>query len=269
MISFKNIRSKVSKLFSENQQMKIVLKISSIFWYFRKYFLAVEINYENEFLENWEKIKSFSSCDRERNFTLYQYLNIHNEYFKNKETNVIEFGVSRGSSLLTIARFVKENTNIFAVDSFGEFADDIKKFSTSTDDSNYQGKEVAFNKKTRFKNFDTQSLIHNVENIDDFKKNNKNIKLIKGHFPIKINQTDKENIENRMYSFCYLDFDLKISTLDALKFIYPRLEKNGILIIDDYNFINQEGCKAAVNEFGLNIKSCFQTHNGQLILIKV
>ena len=58
MISFKNIRSKVSKLFSEDQQMKIVLKISNIFWFFRKYFLAVEINYENEFLENWEKIKT-------------------------------------------------------------------------------------------------------------------------------------------------------------------------------------------------------------------
>jgi len=269
MIKFKDIRSKVSKLFSENQQMKIVLKISSIFWYFRKYFLAVEINYDKEFLNNWEKIKNFSCCDRERNFILYQYLNIHNEYFKNKETNVIEFGVSEGSSLLTIAKFVKENANIFAVDSFGEFAEDIKKLSTSTDDSNYQGGRVAFNKETRFKNFKTQTLINNIENIEDFKKNNKKINLIKGHFPYKINQSDKENIENRMYSFCYIDFDLKISILNALKFIFPRLEKNGILIIDDYNFINQEGCKIAVNEFGLNLKSCFQTLNGQLIYFKI
>ena len=269
MIKFKDIRSKVSKLFSENQQMKIVQNISSIFWYCRKYFLAVEMNYDKEFLNNWEKIKNFSSCDRERNFTLYQYLNIHNEYFKNKETNVIEFGVSRGSSLLTIAKFVKENSNIFGVDSFGEFSEDIKKLSTSTDDSNYQGERVAFNKETRFKNFKTQTLINNIENIEDFKKNNKKINLIKGHFPYKINQSDKENIENRMYSFCYLDFDLKISTLNALKFIFPRLEKNGILIIDDYNYINQEGCKIAVNEFGLNLKLCFQTHNGQLIYFKI
>ena len=231
--------------------------------------MAVEINYNSEFLDNWKKIKSFSSCDRERNFTLYQYLNIHNEYFKTKETNVIEFGVSRGSSLLTIAKFVKENTNIFAVDSFGEFADDIKKFSTSADDTNYQDKEIAFNKKTRFKNFNTQTLIDDIENIEGFKKNNKKINLIKGHFPIKINQSDKDNIENKMYSFCYLDFDLKISTLNALKFIFPRLEKNGLLIIDDYNFINQEGCKIAVDEFGLNLKSCFQTHSGQLIYIKI
>ena len=268
MIKFKDIRSKFSKLFSEDQQMKIVLKLSSIFCYFRKYFLAVEIDYDNEFLCNWDKIKTFSSCDRERNFNLYQYLNIHNEYFKNKETNVIEFGVSKGSSLLTIARFIKENTNIFAVDSFGEFSEDIKKFSTSIDDSHYQGSMVAFNKETRFKNFDTQTLINEIENIEDFKKNKK-IKLIKCHFPNKIKQFDKENIENRMYSFCHLDFDLKISTLDALKFIFPRLEKNGILIIDDYNFINQEGCKIAVNEFGLNLKSCIQSYNGQLIYVKI
>ena len=269
MISFKNIRSKVSKIFSEDQQMKIVLKISSIFWFIRKYFLAVEIIYENEFLNNWNEIKKFSSCDKERNFNLYQYLNIHNEYFKSKHTNVIEFGVSRGSSLITISKFVKENTNIFAVDSFGEFADDINELSTSTYDSNYQGKDVAFNKNTRFKNFNIQKLIENIKNIRGFKNNNKNINIIKGHFPLKITQSDKENIENRMYSFCYLDFDLKISTFDALKFIIPRLEKNGILIIDDYNFINQEGCKVAVNEFGLNLKSCFQTPNGQLIYFKV
>ena len=269
MIKFKDIRSKVSKLFSESQQMKIVLKISSIFWYFRKYFLAVEINYDKEFLNNWEKIKNFSSCDRERNFTLYQYLNIHNEYFKNKETNVIEFGVSRGSSLLTIAKFVKENSNIFGVDSFGEFAEDIKKLSISTDDNSYQERGVAFNKETRFHNFTTQTLTNNIENIEDFKKNNKKINLINCHFPYKINQSDKENIENRMYSFCYLDFDLKISTLNVLKFIFPRIEKKGILIIDDYNFINVEGVKIAVNEFGLNLKSCFQTHNGQLIYFKI
>ena len=98
---------------------------------------------------------------------------------------------------------MKGDTNIFAVDSFGEFSEDIKKFSTSTDDNHYQGSMIAFNKETRFKNFNTQNLINDIENIEDFKKNKK-IKLIKGHFPHKIIQSDKENIENRMYSFCYL-----------------------------------------------------------------
>ena len=45
------------------------------------------------------------------------------------------------------------------------------------------------------------------------------------------------------------------------------MKKNGIILIDDYNFINQEGCKGAVKS-GLVIENCFQTQSGQLIYIK-
>lgn len=265
MIKFKHIRSKVSKIFTESQQMKIIIKLSSIFWFLRKYFLGVEINYEKEFIDNWNIVKDNSSLDKERNYSLYQLINIHNERFKDRETNAIEFGVSRGSSLITICKFIKKKTNIFGVDSFGEFAEDIKNLSTSTFDKNYQGKDIAFNKNTRFKNFSVNNLYNSINNIQNFNTDEKSITLIKGHFPTSINKQDYDFITNKKYSFCYLDFDLRISTFDALKFIFPRLEKDGILLIDDYNFINQEGCKLAVNEFGLNLKSCFQTQSGQLI----
>ena len=62
------------------------------------------------------------------------------------------------------------------------------------------------------------------------------------------------------------DFSGTVGALsNALEFILPRLLKGAIVIIDDYNFINQEGCKLAVTEFGLDIKSCFQTQSGQLV----
>ena len=265
MIKFKHIRSKVSKIFTETQQMKIIVKLSAIFWFLRKYFLGVELHYEKDFLENWKTVQNFSSLDKERNYTLYQLINLHNERFKDIETNVIEFGVSRGSSLITISKFVKEKTNIFGVDSFGDFAKDIKDLSTSDIDENYQGQEIAFNKNTRFKNFSIEHLYNSIVNIENFKKDQKHLSLIKGHFPSSINRQELDIISNNTYSFCYLDFDLKISTLDSLNFILPRLNKGGILLIDDYNFINQEGCKSAVKDFGLNLKSCFQTQSGQLI----
>ena len=66
---FKTLRSLVGRLFSENIQMKLVMIISETFWFFRKYFLSVEIDYSREFLENWKKIKPNSSQDKERNFT--------------------------------------------------------------------------------------------------------------------------------------------------------------------------------------------------------
>ena len=51
---FKNIRSLVGRLFSENIQMKIVLVLSDFFWFLRKYFLAIDIKYPDEFLNNWK-----------------------------------------------------------------------------------------------------------------------------------------------------------------------------------------------------------------------
>ena len=116
---FKFIRSKVSKVFSETQQMKIVVMLSQFFWYLRKYFLGVEIDYPTDFLKNYELIKKNSSLDKERNFTLYQLIKMHNKIFKSEKTNVIELGVDRGSQLITLAKFCKKNTNIFGIDSFG------------------------------------------------------------------------------------------------------------------------------------------------------
>ena len=66
-MSFKKIRSLVGRLFSEKQQMVIILWLSQIFWFLRKYFLSVEIDYPNEFIDNWKDIKNKSSQDRERN----------------------------------------------------------------------------------------------------------------------------------------------------------------------------------------------------------
>ena len=40
---------------------------------------------------------------------------------------------------------------------------------------------------------------------------------------------------------------------------------NAILLFDDYNFLNQEGVKAAVLESEINIKRSIQTQGGQLI----
>ena len=263
MIKFKDIRSKVSKIFTESQQMRIIILLSSIFWWFRKYFLGVEIEYPEKFLKNWIRTKNDSSLDKERNFTLYQLINIHNEKFKNEETNIIEFGVSRGSSLKLISKFSKEKTNIFGIDSFGFYADEIKKRSTSRHDKNYHGPGVAFNTKTRFLNFSVEKLQNEINSDSNFY--NKKLYLIKCHFPDVINDDDKKIVYDREYAFAYLDFDLHISTLRALEFILPRMKKNGIILIDDYNFINQEGCKVAVKEFGLNIDKCFQTQSVQLI----
>ena len=96
-------------------------------------------------------------------------------------------------------------------------------------------------------------------------KKKSKLDLIKCHFPNKIDQKKYEEISSLKYSFVHADFDLYKPTLDIIKFVIPRLEKNAILLLDDYNLINQEGVKWAVRDSGINIDKCVQTQSGQLI----
>ncbi len=259
---FKKIRSLVGRLFNENQQMIIVMQLSRFFWFLRKYFLAVEIKYPQEFLSNWSLIKNNSSQDMERNYTVYQVIKLHNEIFGGKKTNLIEFGVDRGGTLTTISKFVKDDSEIFALDSFGFFADEIKN-NVTTQDPHYLGKYRPFTKETRFKNFNHIDLEKNLNEILLGKKSK--LKLIKCYYPDKISDDDFSKINSIKYSFVHLDFDLYKPTLHAIRFVTRRLEKNAIILIDDYNLINQEGVKWAVRDSGINLNRCIQTQSGQLI----
>ena len=175
---FKHIRSFVGKLFNENQQMLVVMYLSHFYWFLRKYFLAVEIIYPEEFFTNWSIIKHYSSLDRERNLTVYQMIKVHNEIL--------------------------------------------------------------------------------------IKKGN-NLNIIKCYFLEKIDDEIFKKISSIKYSFIHVDFDLYKLTLDVITFVIPRHEKNAIILLDDYNLINQEGVKWAVRDSGVNINKCIQTQSGQLI----
>jgi hypothetical protein len=260
---FKKIRSLVGRLFDENQQMLIVLFLSDFFWFLRKYFLSVVINYPDEFLNNWQSIKKFTSQDKERNFTVYQLIKVHNQIFKNRETCAIEFGVDRGGTLSTICKFIKKDTDIFAIDSFGIYSEKIKQNVTNFD-SHYLGNYKPFTKKTRFKEFDYKKLeMHLNQSIKD---KNCNLKVIASYYPDELSNEDLKEISSNKYSFVHLDFDLYKPTVAAIKLIMSRLEKNAIILVDDYNFINQEGVKYAIRDTGVTLDNCIQTQSGQLII---
>ena len=199
---FKHIRSFVGKFFDENQQMWVVMYLSEFYWFLRKYFLAVEITYPEDFLKNWSIIKHYSSQDKERNFTVYQMIKVHNEIFKGRKTNLIEFGVDRGGTLTTISKFAKNESHIYALDSFGYFADDIKKNVTKYD-PHYMGRYKPFTKKTRFKDFDHKKMTNDLNEIL-IKKNSK-LETIVGYFP-NLDENKLKKISNIKYSFVHLDF---------------------------------------------------------------
>ena len=84
-------------------------------------------------------------------------------------------------------------------------------------------------------------------------------------FTLKDDEEHLEKISSTKYSFVHIDFDLYKPTIDAIQFIKPKLEKGAIILLDDYNFINQEGVKWAVRDSGINLNKCIQTQSGQLI----
>jgi O-methyltransferase len=83
-------------------------------------------------------------------------------------------------------------------------------------------------------NFDSEKIIFIIGDVSETLLNLNNI-------PEKI-------------SLLRLDTDWYKSTKDELVYLYPKLEKNGVLIVDDYG--HWQGSKLAVDEFfsDLNIK---------------
>ena len=92
------------------------------------------------------------------------------------------------------------------------------------------------------------------------------VNIFAAYFPDTLLDDQLKKISNLKYSFVHLDFDLYKPTVDAIKFITPRLEKNVIILVDDYNFINQEGVKWAIKDTGISLDRCIQTQSGQLII---
>jgi len=69
-----------------------------------------------------------------------------------------------------------------------------------------------------------------------------NVFFYKGLFP-----ATAKPIEHKVFSFVNLDVDLYKSTMDALKFFYPKLSRGGIIISHDYNYA--AGVTTAFDEF--------------------
>lgn len=49
--------------------------------------------------------------------------------------------------------------------------------------------------------------------------------------------------------FCHIDVDLYEPTLRAMRLVWPRMSKGGVVIVDDYRHLELPGVEAAVSEF--------------------
>lgn len=85
-----------------------------------------------------------------------------------------------------------------------------------------------------------------------------NVYFLKGIIP----KTFK-GLEYKKISVAHIDVDNYFSVKSCLDFIYPRVQKGGWIIIDDYNCSSCPGAKKAVDEFLINNKENLMFGIGQ------
>lgn len=89
--------------------------------------------------------------------------------------------------------------------------------------------------------FQAGAYRHSLEEVQNYLQGLP-VEFHKGLFP-----ESTGTVQNCRFSFVHLDVDLYQSTLDCLKFFYPRLNSGGIIISHDY--VCSEGVNLAFAEF--------------------
>jgi O-methyltransferase/demethyldecarbamoylnovobiocin O-methyltransferase/8-demethyl-8-(2,3-dimethoxy-alpha-L-rhamnosyl)tetracenomycin-C 4'-O-methyltransferase len=90
----------------------------------------------------------------------------------------------------------------------------------------------------------SHSLESVLQNFTNWSLSHDNLRLIKGWFQYTLEPTVK--IMNEI-AVLRLDGDLHESTLICLQYLFPKVSKGGVVIIDDWGSL--EGCRVAVKQY--------------------
>lgn len=158
----------------------------------------------------------------------------------------VECGVWRGGSAMLIAKMLS-NRNI--TDKKIYLYDTFEGMTKPTEaDKNYNGTDAFLLLKQNV--HDKEESVWCVAGLSDVQKNMRLINYPEGNI-IYIQGTVETTIPGTIpaegISLLRLDTDWYESTKHELIYLYPQLNENGILIIDDYGY--WEGCRKAVDEY--------------------
>jgi len=170
----------------------------------------------------------------------------------------VECGTDQGCTASFVAKYLKFQNikkNFFLVDTFAGLIE-----------SKISKPEITLWKRH---GADPRNLYNNKKS-DAYKivsnkfRNYKNIKIIKGIIPEILKKIDINKV-------CYLHIDLNCAKpeVEALKFFYPKLSRNSIVIFDDYGWKNHIHQKKLIDKF-LKIKKqkILTLPTGQGLMIK-
>ena len=173
--------------------------------------------YDSDFSRIVELVKSKCYMDNDEKYTLYSSM----KAVSNIPGDISEVGVYRGGSAKILAESGK-GKKIHLFDTF-------EGLPETTDHDSVKKGWLA----------DTS-----LESVKEYLKGYDNVFFHKGFFP----ETTEELLTAK-FCLVHLDTDLYQSTLDSLKFFWPKMSKGGRIISHDYNAIEIGGVKQAFQEF--------------------
>lgn len=192
----------------------------------------------------------------------------HNEI----EGDIVEAGVYRGNSLLSIALFLKQlgsKKKVYGFDTFSGFPpihhdkDKIREFDKLFKEKfiNEEHLEAVKLNQSILENFHNKKIYKNIKNISssgEFEETNiemikkkieylelDNVVLIEGDFAETMNKS--HGIEKVMSAV--IDCDLYKSYLESLNFIWPKLSRGGFIHLDEFYSLKYPGARRATLEF--------------------
>jgi len=226
-----DIKNKLKKFINSNLR-KFGLVISKIKP------TIVEISKEEELMIQISKKYSMTTEIR-----MWALLNSLKKIYNEKiDGDIVECGIWKGGNIILIKNFLdknKQNKKIYCYDTFEGMKDTL-----SVDNELSTGKsadEIITNNEAYLCKSSLEETKKNIEeNVESFD----GINFIKG----KVEDTliKEKNLPEKI-SICRLDTDYYESTKIELEILYPRLEKGGVLIVDDYG--HWAGSKKAVDEY--------------------
>ncbi len=200
-----------------------------------------DIDIESEFIQIHQKVKSYTMTSFEGQHSLYRAV----QYITDQRIkgDIVECGVWRGGSTMLIAETLKSKNDstrkLYLYDTFAGMSEPTEKDVSRTGSAEKKWKSLA---RADFNEWDYASLDEVKNNLMSTQYPAENISYIKGKVEDTIPQTIPESI-----ALLRLDTDWYESTKHELIYLFPRLVKNGVLIIDDYG--HWEGARTAVDEY--------------------
>jgi O-methyltransferase len=181
----------------------------------------------NNLIKNTPIISNMVSVNHIENILLKLDIVIKN----NVEGDVVELGCNVGTSSIFISQMINyfaSHKNYHVYDSFQGLPEKLDKDLTNNDLYIKGSCETT-----------KDSFIHNFNNLD--------LKIPFIHTGWFSEIPDEEYPEK--ISFAFFDGDFYTSILDSFKKVYAKVQKGGIIVIHDYEYIELPGVKEACDEF--------------------